>query len=174
MAKQDNIRGVEKIEIGAAGDGVVGTSLTTFKGDLVVLNSITFTGTQANEETIATEGSDNYLTLNTGSTPASLNFKLLGVEATNLVMLMGGAYDAATKEWKAPKTAPDIYLSVVLTSEAIDSKKKVISLPYAKIVARYDGSITKSSLLDLDIVATANMPVAADGTEGNPYSIKTI
>lgn len=174
MAKQDNIRGVEKIEIGTPGDGVVGTSLKTFLGSTVVLNSINFTGAQANEESISTEGSDTYMTLNTGSTPASLNFKLLGVEATNLVMLMGGTYDATTKEWKAPKKVPDIHLSVVLTSEAIEKKKKVISLPYAKVVARYDGTITKSALLDLDIIATANVPVTASGVEGNPYSIKTI
>ena len=174
MAVNDNIRGVARIQIGPPGDGVVGTTLTEFSGRVVVLNSATFTGAEANQETIATEGADAYLSLNTGATPASLNFKLLEVTGDAAVMLMGGSYDSTSKTWKAPNSLPDKYLSVVLTSEAIDGKKATITIPYAKVVARHDGSITKNDLLSVDVIATANTPVAADGTENAPFEIQIV
>ena len=53
MAKEDNIRGVEKIEIGLPGDGVVGTSLTEFKA--VVLNSLSLAFIQASETALSVQ-----------------------------------------------------------------------------------------------------------------------
>lgn len=165
MAKEDNIRGVEKIEIGLPGDGVVGTSLTEFKA--VVLNSLSLDGGDSNEETIATEQDDNYLTINTGATPATSTFKLLEVIGADAVMLMGGNWDASSKTWSAPKTRPNKYLSVVIT----DIEGNKITFPYAKVSAKFEGNITKGELLSVDVAITANTPVAADGTEGSPYNV---
>ena len=47
MSKDTNIRGVDKIEIGLPGDGILGASLTEFKGDVVVLNSLSIDGGDA-------------------------------------------------------------------------------------------------------------------------------
>jgi len=170
MAKKDNIKGVEQIRIGLPGDGVVGTSLSGFGA--VVLSSLSLTGSEANEETIATEQDDGYLTVNTGSNPATATFKLYEVTGADAVLLMGGTWDTATKTWKAPKTAPNKYLSVVILTEAVEGQRARITFPYAKVVARYDGTITKSELLSIDVSITANTPVSNDGAEGAPYEVQ--
>jgi len=170
MAKKDNIKGVEVISIGLPGDGVVGTAFSFFRA--VVLNSLSLTGSEATEETIGTEQDDSYLTVNTGSNPATATFKLYEVTGEDAVMLMGGEWDADTKTWKAPKTPPDKHLSVVIATDPLKGQKAKITFPYAKVVARYDGSITKSELLSIDVSITANTPVANDGTEGAPYEIQ--
>ncbi|WP_142783350.1 hypothetical protein [Changchengzhania lutea] len=170
MAKSDNIRGVEKIEIGLPGDGVVGATLTTFAA--VVLNSLTLTGSEATEETISTEQDDSYLTVNTGANPATANFKLYEVTGDSAVMLMGGAWDDINKVWSAPKTVPNKYLSVVITTDVTEGKKTEITFAYAKVVAKFDGNITKNGLLSLDVQLTANTPVSAASVEGAPFEIK--
>ena len=165
MAKEDNIRGVEKIEIGLPGDGVVGGSLTEFKA--VVLNSLSLTGSEANEETIKTEQDDSYLSINTDSTPATSTFKLYEVTGASAVMLMGGSWDAGSKTWSAPKTAPNKYLSVVIT----DIAGNKITFPYAKVSAKFEGNITKGELLSVDITITANTPISSTDVEGAPYEV---
>lgn len=172
MAKNDNIKGVASIKIGPPGDGVVGTSLTTF--DKVVLSSLSLSGAEANETTIATEQTDSYLTLSEGSTPATATFRLYEIHGADAVMLMGGSYDSATKTWKAPVSVPDKYLSVVVTSESIDGQHAEITFPYAKVVARHEGSITKNDLLSVEVTLTANTPVTAAGVENAPYEIKFV
>ena len=165
MAKEDNIRGVEKIEIGLPGNGVVGTNLTQFKA--VVLNSLSLTGGEANEETIKTEQDDSYLSINTASTPATSTFKLYEVAGAGAVMLLGGSWDVASKTWSAPKIAPDKHLSVVIT-DIVGNK---ITFPYAKVAAKFDGNITKGELLSVNVIITANTPIATSGTEGAPYEV---
>tara|TARA_B110001452_G_scaffold28410_1_gene22311 strand:- start:1386 stop:1895 length:510 start_codon:yes stop_codon:yes gene_type:complete len=165
MAKENNIRGVEKIEIGLPGNGVVGSSLTEFKA--VVLNSLSLTGSEANEETIKTEQDDSYLSINTDSTPATSTFKLYEISGESAVMLMGGTWTPAAKTWKAPKVAPNIYLSVVIT----DIAKNKITFPYAKISAKFEGNITKGELLSVDMTITANTPITSNGLEKSPYEI---
>lgn len=170
MAKKDNIRGVEKIEFGPCGNGVVGTSLTSFTA--VVVNSLTLTGSEASEETIPTEQDDSYLTLNSGSTPAKGSVKLYEVTGDAAVMLLGGSYDATKKEWSAPKTAPNTFLSVVITTEEVNGQKAKITFPYAKIKAKHSGNVTKKELLSVEVEFTANTPVTSTGVEGAPYTIK--
>ncbi len=167
MAKETNIRGVAKIEIGLPGDGVVGTTLTEFDGSTVVLNSLSLDGGDTDETTIATEGNDSYLTVSTGSSPATATFRLLEVVGDSAVMILGGAYDSVSKTWSAPKARPDKYLSVIIT----DVEGNKVVFPYAKINGKYSGSITKSELLSLEVSLTANTPVSAAGVEGAPYEI---
>jgi len=167
MSKETNIRGVGQIEMGIPGDGVLGASLTIFSGKTVVLNSLSIDGGDANETTIATEGDDNYKTVNTGSTPANATFKLLEVTGTEAVMILGGSYDAPSKTWDAPKTKPNKYLSVVIT----DLEGNKVIFPYAKVSGKHVGNVTKSELLSIEIKITANTPVSAAGAEGAPYQI---
>ena len=167
MAKETNIRGVGKIEIGLPGDGIVGASLTEFDGNVVVLNSLSIDGGDATETTIPTEGDDSYLTVGTGSTPPSTTFKLLEVTGVAAVMILGGTYDAPSKTWSSPTTKPDKYLSVVIT----DLEGNKVIFPYAKVSGKHVGNITKSELLSIEIKATANTPVAANGDIGAPMQV---
>lgn len=167
MAKTDNIRGTAKVEFGTPGDGVVGASLTEFSGK-VVLPTATFDGGDITETTIKTEGDDKYLTVNTDTSPTIFNVKLLEVKGDDAVMFMGGSWDDTEKEWSAPVGTPNIYLSCVIT----DLNGNVITIPYAKIKAKFAGNITKGELLALDVTVTVNTPVSALGVEGAPFVIK--
>ncbi|MBS9774581.1 MAG: hypothetical protein KGV59_05425 [Tenacibaculum sp.] len=172
MAKNDNIRGVEFILIGAHGDGVVGTSLTKFTD--IAVNTLTFQGGEATTEPIKTENNDSYLTIVTGGTETVAEFDLYGVTGEQAVMLLGGEYDASTKTYKAPKQIPNKYLSVVIQSEEVAGTKKRIEMPYAVCTAKYSGNMTKGELLKIHVKAIANTPVSSSGVEGSPYEIKTI
>lgn len=170
MSSKSNILGIEKFEMGAAGDGIMGASLTEFTD--IEVNSVVIDGEQANEDTIPTEANDSYITLNSDVTPAKLTIRLYGVDLDDYPMLMGGTY--ATGVWSAPKVKPNIFLSVKLTSFAIGGFKRTIEIPYGKINARLQGNITKNGLPAIDIEITANTPVSALDVEGAPYKIAEI
>lgn len=172
MAKENNVRGVEKLELGIPGDGVVGASLTSFTE--ISLDSVTVTGGKGSNEDISTYQEDVYLSVTTTTEARILEVTLYGVTGENLVLLMGGSWDATGKEWSAPANAPNIYLSAVLTSEETNGKKAVLTYAYAKIDASFDGSIGKSQLLDVKVTITANTPISAAGVKGSPFKIKYI
>ena len=170
MAKNDNVLGIETIEIGAPGDGIMGATLTSFT--VVELNSTSFAGAEANEETLTTEQEDAYLTIGATANPNVLQFRLFEVFGDALVLLMGGTY--ATGKWEAPLSVPDTFLSVRLTSKPINGFKMTIEFPYAKVSARHEGSITKNNLLAVAVTATANTPVSALAVKGAPYVITKV
>lgn len=172
MAKNDNVLGVAKIEIGEPGDGIMGTSLTTFS--VVELNSVNFGGAEANEETITTEQEDAYLTIAAAANPSTLQFRLFEVFGDALALLLGGTYNGVNGEWLAPESVPDKYLSIRLTSKPINGFYMEIEMPYARISARHEGTITRNSLLAVDVVATANTPVSAAQVKGAPYTIRKV
>jgi hypothetical protein len=172
MAKNDNVLGVEKIEIGAPGDGVMGGTLTEFTA--VELNSVTFAGAESNEDTISTEQEDAYLTIGTAANPTTLTFRLYEVFGADAVLILGGEYDSMAGEYKAPEAVPDQYLSIRLTSKTVNGSYMEIEFPYARISARHEGSITKSGLLAVEVTATANTPVSTGGTKGAPYTIRKV
>lgn len=173
MPKQNNILGVESIGIGDPGDGVMGATLTEYTE--IEVGSTGLEGSQANETTIAHENSDSYLTVDDTASPATLRFRLFGVDAATRVELMGGSIGAtATPEegnWLAPKTKPSIYKSVQLNGKTIDGKRAVVKVPYGKISARDQGTITKNGLPAVEVTVTANLPVSSTGVEGNPLIV---
>ncbi len=170
--KKDNIRGVESINIGATGDGVVGTDLTAFKD--IAVNSLNFKGAKGKTDTIPTEGNDSYLTLVSGSDSATGTFKLYGVTGEQAVMLMGGTYDADKKEWKAPKTVPSKHLSIVIKTEEVEGQSAIITIPYASVDASYAGNLTKKELLTVEVNFKADTPVSSAGVEDAPYTIRWV
>ena len=172
MAKSNNILGLEKVELGTPGDGVMGASLTEF-GDVEV-GSVTIEGSSSNETTISTETDDNYLTVDDVADPTSLTMRLFGVTAEQRVMLMGGkvgTVDDGEDEgnYMAPATKPSIYLSLKATSKNVGGKRAVLKIPYGKVNAREQGTITKNGLPAVDITITANTPESAAGEKGHPY-----
>lgn len=172
MAKSDNQLGIEQIEIGNPGDGVMGSSLTSFTA--VELNSTNMSGAEANEETIPTETEDSYLTISNAANPSTLQFRLYEVWGDAAVLLMGGTYTVGTETYDAPESIPDKYLSLRITTRPIDGFKYQIEMPYARISARHEGNITRNGLLAVDVTATANTPVSAAQVKGAPYSFKKI
>lgn len=170
MASDKNILGIEKFELGAPGDGIMGASLSEFTD--IEVNSIVIEGEQANEETIPTEANDSYITLNADVTPAKLTIRLYGVALSDYPLLMGGTF--SVDKWDAPKVKPNIFLSCRLTSSPIGSNKRTIEMAYAKINARLQGNITKNGLPAIDIEITANTPISAAQVEGAPYTIQDV
>lgn len=167
MGKQNNFLGVVSFALGKAGDGVMGTSLTNFTD--VEVGSINIEGSQVNETTIPTEANDSYLTVNGDTTPATVKARLYGVTPERLVMLAGGEVDSGTGFWSAPKSPPNIYLSFEMKGKPIDGKSGVLQMPYAKVAARLQGTITKNGLPAVDVVLTANTPISSTGAEGSPF-----
>ena len=168
MSKENNFLGVETFKLGTPGDGIMGTSLTNYPD--VEVGSVNVEGAQQNEETISTETNDSYLTVNGESTPASVTARLFGVTPAQLVVLAGGEVDANSGLWNAPKSSPNLYLSFEMKGKAVNGKKGVLLMPYAKVNARVQGTITKNGLPAVDVTLTANTPVSSSNVEGSPYS----
>ena len=169
MSKENNFLGVELFELGNPGDGIMGATLTNFPD--VEVGSVNLDGAQQNEETISTETSDAYITVNGDSTPASVTARLYGVTAAQKVILMGGAVNGTNSDlWDAPKTPPNIYLSFQMKGKANGGKRGILQMPYAKVNARINGTVTKNGLPAIEVTLTANTPVASGGAEGAPFS----
>ncbi len=171
MASINNFLGVSSFELGAPGDGVMGDTLTNFPD--VEVGSVNIEGATQNQETISTEANDSYITVNGDPTPGSVSARLYGVTPAQMVVLAGGEVDGTSGLWNAPKTAPDIYLSFRMKGKAINNKRGVLQMAYAKISARLQGTVTKNGLPAVDITITANTPVSALLVEGPPYSYGT-
>ena len=174
MAKENNILGVEKLLLGAPGDGVMGASLTEFND--IEVGSITFEGSQANETTIPTEANDAYITVDDTADPTTLTVRLFGVTPEQRVMLMGGRVGVLEDgedegNYLAPSAKTNIYLSAKLEAKEVNGKKGIIKIPYGKIAAREQGTITKNGLPAVDVTITANTPESSGGVEGSPYVV---
>lgn len=165
MAAVNNILGIETFSLGAPGDGVMGGTLVNFPD--VEVGSVNLEGSQANTETISTEGADAYITLNNDASPTVVTARLYGVTPAQMVLLAGGSVDGDF--WLAPEAVADIFLSLEIKGKPNGGKQAVIQVPYAKITARDQGTITKNGLPAVDLTITANTPVAADGTRGATY-----
>lgn len=171
MASNNNFLGIGSFKLGAPGDGVMGATLTEFKD--IEVGSVTFEGSQQNVDTIPTEGSDSYITVNGDVQPTTVKARIFGVTPAEMVLLAGGEVDGISGLWNAPRTVPDIHLSLEMKGKANGGKRGVLEIPYGKIIARHQGTITKNGLPAVDITITANTPVSAGGVEGFPYSYGT-
>lgn len=176
MAKSSNILGVGYLGLGTPGDGVMGTALTEYKD--IEVSSVNIEGSQANETTIPTEADDAYITLTDAPTPTTVTFRLYGVTPAQRVELMGGAVNAEVGgadegKWEAPGTIPNIYLSLKLEGKPINGEKAVLKIPYGKVSARDQGTITKNGLPAVEVTVTANTPESSAGVKGAPYILGT-
>ena len=165
MAKTDNILGIAYLGMGAPGDGIMGATLTEFNA--VEVGSATLDGASATQNNLPTEQDDAYLSLNDSVTPTSLTFRLYGVTPDQAELIAGGT--ATATGWQAPRTVPNIYLSVQLKGQPIQGKVAVLNFPYAKVSARQQGTITKNALPAWEVTVTANTPISAAEVEGAPY-----
>lgn len=166
------IRGIEKIEFGTPGDGVAGTSLTAFTDFKV--SSMNFKDPKYNSENIPAENKPVYITIGGDAEPSTISGELYNVPLDKLPMIAGGTYKSGAKEYYPPTSAPDIYLTVKVTTVATKGKKVEITFPYAKVTAWREGVLTEKELVTVHFEAIANIPVSASGTEGNLSITKII
>lgn len=176
MAKENNLLGIEKFEMGVyvapannTADFMSG-AFTEFPD--IEINSVSKEGQSAEENTIPTEANDSYITLNATVTPSKLKIRVYGVDLSDYPLLMGGTF--SVDKWSEPKVKPNIFLSVRLTGTSIDGFKRVVEIPYGKINAKESGSIGKDKLMAIDIEITANTPIAVDVSEGAPLTIQKV
>lgn len=169
MAKSDNIRGVESISIGAPGDGVVGSTLTEYTK--IVVSSLSLTGKKVTRDSIPLENIANYMSVKSGSDPATVAFKLVEVSGEDLVDFAGGSWDNTTKTYSAPIEDAQIHLSVVIKTIPVNGTYAEITFPYGFTIAAHDGTITENDLLSVDFNVTADIPETALGVQGAPYTI---
>lgn len=171
MAKKNNILGIDKFELGAPGDGVMGDDLTNFPD--IEVSSVTLDGGTVTQTNIATEGEDVYLSVNDAADPSTVTARLYGVTAEQMVTLAGGEV-GADGLWEKPAQTPDIHLSMNLEGKEVDGQRSVIRFPYAKIQARPQGTVTKNALPAIEVTLTANVPVSEAGVKGSPVHYGTL
>ncbi|MEE9408270.1 MAG: hypothetical protein V3V28_09365 [Polaribacter sp.] len=166
MAKEDNIRGIDRIEFGVPGDGVMGAgTFTVFKN--VKLNSTNLTDQKPTTKKIPTENHANYRTVSEGAEPLKLTISLYEVEKENAVFLAGGTYTTATKTYTAPVTPVIKHLSVRL----VDVEGNKLEIPVAAVIGGRDGNLTKGDLLDFKIEIEAEAAITSAGVDNSPYQI---
>lgn len=166
MSAPNNFLGVSYFGLGAPGDGIMGDTLTNFED--VEVGSVNIEGSQANAQTIPTENSDSYISVNGEPTPNTVTARLFGVTPAQMVLLMGGAVNGTDGLWEAPASKPNIYLSFQMKGKDNGGKVGVLEMAYAKIDARLQGTVTKNGLPAVDVTITANTPVSALAVAGPP------
>lgn len=174
MSKQNNILGVAFFGLGTPGDGVMGAVIDQYSD--VEVNSVVIDGSEGNESTIPTEEDDAYISLTDTATPTTVTVRLYGLTPAERVKIMGGEVIASGDDagkWGAPRSIPNIYLSMQLEGKEIDGQKSVLKIPYGKVTAKDQGNITKNGLPAVEVKITANTPESAAGVKGNPYIIGT-
>jgi len=169
MSQENNFLGISSFELGAPGDGIMGAVLTNFPD--VEVGSVNLEGSQPTEETIPTEGSNAYISVNGEASPNQVTARLYGVTPSQMVMLAGGEVNGTDGLWEAPNTIPDIYLSFRMKGNALKDKRGVLEMAYAKVTARHQGTITKNGLPAVDLTITANDPISAAEEVGPPYRL---
>jgi len=179
MAKENNMLGVVYVGLGEPGDGVMPAKSTLTEFTDVEVASVTIEGSQTNETNISTEAEDAYLTVDATADPTSVVLRLFGVTPTQRILLMGGSVNDVVGDelegmWMAPVTKEVIHLSLRTEGKEIKGKKGVFVIPYGKVSARDQGTITKDGLPAIEVTITANTPVSAAGLQGPPYAYGSI
>lgn len=179
MAKENNILGVDQFGFGTPGDGVMGT-IDDFYNDVEV-GSVNIEGSSPNDTTIPTEEDDAYITISDTANPSIVTARLYGVTPEQMVNLAGGSVNAEAGGpnegmWEAPTSQPNIYKSFEMLGKAINGKQGVLRFPYAKIIARLQGTATKNGLPAVEVTITANTPESSGGVKGHPviYGTKAV
>lgn len=147
-------RGLASIQAATIlGDGGTGTAWTTYGYTLEDSCSITEDDPETTEFYV--EETDTPLDSSEKAGKQVLTFQIADPDATALVAFLGGTKTTGPPEvWEAPATKPSIELSLKVTP----TKGKILTIPRAKIVAKYDGAYSKKELKTLTVKATVLTP----------------
>jgi len=177
MARKSDVFGISKFEIGAPGDGVMGSTLTEFSD--IKEGSATLTLPQSDTVKIFSETARKtpYRVITSGATEGpKLQLEMLGIDLADWNGFFGGSYDVSTKKWTFPTSVTDIYKSVRLTTKATDAAGTVLvfEMPYALLTGGIDNTLTFNDLTPIKVTLEAMLPVAADGTEGDVLTVQQV
>jgi hypothetical protein len=175
MSKSSDIFGVSKFEVGACGDGVMGTTLVEFND----IAEGTATLNLPKNETIKLFSETNrktpYRIIEGGVTEGpKLELELLGVDMDKWATFLGGTY--ASGKWTYPNTSTSIYKSVRLTTKETNDAGTVlqIDMPYALITSGIEGALTFNNLATIKVTIEAMVPWSAAGVEGTALTIEEV
>lgn len=174
MGKITDLYGVEKIEIGDPGDGIMGATLIEFPD--VKEKSVSIDIPINEPKKIYTEKDRNlpYRTFKGDSSNIVINFALFGVELDKLPIFLGGTYDVGPpKKYIYPTNEIDIYQSIKITQrDTAEGKRLVHYFPYCYIQGGIEGEFTFDDLASLSVRAEVNIPISAALVKGDPYYIQ--
>ena len=119
-------------------------------------DSCVFSSEDPEETEIEVEEVDDPIDIISKGGKKTLKFTLADPDETALALLMGGTGDATpgTESYTAPDTFPIIEQSIIVTP----NKGLILSIPRARIVAKWNGNFSKTSQLKIDVVATVMTP----------------
>lgn len=147
--------GLTKIEIGdIETDGSMGTTLTQI--GYTDKDSCVFSSEDPTETEIEVEEIDDPIDIITKGGKKTLKFTLADPDETALALLMGGEADTTlgAETYTAPNTFPVIEKSIKVTPK----KGLIISIPRARISAKWTGNFSKTNNLKIEVTATVMTP----------------
>jgi hypothetical protein len=147
--------GLTKIEIGdILPDGSMGTTLSQI--GYTDKDSCVFSSEDPQETEIEVEEVDDAIDIITKGGKKTLKFTLADPDETALALLMGGEGVATpgAESYTAPATFPIIEQSIKVTP----NKGLILSIPRARIVAKWSGNFSKTANLKVEVVATVMTP----------------
>ena len=173
MGKKHDLYGVEKIEYGPPGDGVMGGTLQTYTS--IKDKTVTIDIPQSEPKKIYTEPNRSVPYRSFMGDPGNVkfSFELYGVPLAELPDFLGGEYVTLDKQYNYPVQEVDIYASLKITQRDTAAGLRLVHyVPYGFVSAGIAGPLTYDDLATLMVTVEANLPVSAVGAEGDPYYIK--
>jgi hypothetical protein len=150
--------GLTSIKIGAiAGDGGMGTSLTTV-GSTVADTCILASEEGQTTDFLIEEQDDPVYSITSQKGKITLAWSCYDVDPDTLVLFFGGTKVTGPPEgWEAPDTIAEVEKSI----EVVPKNGGKIEIVRAKIAAKFNWSLQKSKLAQIDLVATVLAPTKA-------------
>ncbi|MDR1456379.1 MAG: hypothetical protein LBJ01_12060 [Tannerella sp.] len=144
--------GLAKIEVGELeSDGGMGTSLAplgyTYKETAQMAQE---DGTTTDHEV---EELDTPLESSTQPGKLSFNFSIADPDLDTLAKIFGGTVTGT--KWNMPDASPELELSVRITPR----KGLMFEIPRAKVVAKFNGSFSKTTLFLVEVSCTVLQPL---------------
>lgn len=175
MSKSSDIFGISKFEVGAPGNGIMGTTLTEYND--IAEGTATLTLPKADTVKIFSETNRKvpYRVIDGGTSEGpKLELELLGVNMADWVNFIGGTVENGV--WKYPKTSVSIYKSIRLTTKETDDagSKLQINMPYALITGGISGALTFKNLATIKLTIEAMSPYTTGGVEGDALFIEEV
>lgn len=112
-----------------------------------------------------------------GNREADLSVELIGVESSQLAELLGGTYDAATgtdaEKISFSSGAAAVYKAVRLVGKNNDGEDVVITIPKARILSSFTGTIGRGEIRGWVIKAKILVPLNESGEPQDYMIIET-
>lgn len=105
---------------------------------------------------------------------ATFAFNSIDISGDKVALLLGGAWDAATKTYTHPAFPDVVSLALRFTSKAFEGQKFQLSIPAAAGTAGFANSLTRTGFLALSYSGEATTPSNAAGEAMSPWGFKFI